>query len=87
VGAGAALQDARDGALFLAASSSAAAPAEDVLRLLGLADGTEHARVPVPGRILQVAAAAFEANGPEALVLGVWGADGGAEVRVVRRLP
>jgi hypothetical protein len=88
VGAGAALADVLgDGTLLLAASSAAAAPAEDVLRLLGVADGVEYARVAVPGRILQVAAGAFEAQGPEALVLGVWRADGGAEVRLVRSLP
>jgi hypothetical protein len=88
VGAGAALADVQgDGTLLLAASSAAAAPAEDVLRLLGLQDGVEHARVTVSGRILQVAAGALEAQGPESLVLGVWQPDGGAEVRLVRGLP
>jgi hypothetical protein len=88
VGAGAALADTQgDGALGLAASSADAAPAEDTLRLLGLSDGAERGRVQVPGRILQVAAAAFEALGPDALVLGVWRPDGGAELRVVRSLP
>jgi hypothetical protein len=88
VGAGAALADVQgDGALGLAASSTAAAPAEDTLRLLGVPDGAELGRVQVPGRILQVAPAAFEAEGPDALVLGVWRPDGGAELRVVRSLP
>ena len=56
----------------------------DRLRLLGLTDGTEHGAVDVPGRILQVAAAAPTAGGPESLVLGVWRQEGGAELRLVR---
>ncbi len=85
VGAGAALVDvAGDGAFAVAASSDAAAPAVDRLRLLGPEDGAERGSVEVPGRILQVAAAALEANAPEALVLGVWRPEGGAELRLLR---
>jgi hypothetical protein len=83
VGAGAALVEV-DEALAVAASSDAAALAVDRLRLLGAADGVEHGSVEVPGRILQVAAARLETNGAEALVLGVWRPEGGAELRLVR---
>jgi len=85
VGAGAALADvAGDGVLRLAASSAAALPAVDRLVLLAMQDGTEHGSVEVPGRILQVTAAPLETGGPEALVLGVWTPEGGAELRLVR---
>jgi hypothetical protein len=82
VGAGAALVPWR-GEMRVAASSAAAAPAEDRLRLVGT--GPEEPTVAVPGRILQVCAGA-PGPGP-ALVLGVWTADGGSELRVVRGTP
>jgi hypothetical protein len=82
VGAGAALVSWR-GEIRVAASSAAAAPAEDRLRLVG--PGPEEPSVAVPGRILQVCGGA---PGPApALVLGVWTADGGSELRVVRGAP
>jgi hypothetical protein len=85
VGAGAALVEGKGGSAFsVAASSDAATPAVDRLRLLGAADGVEHGSVEVPGRILQVTSAALETNGAEALVLGVWRPEGGAELRLVR---
>jgi hypothetical protein len=85
VGAGAALTDVSgDGTVRLAASSALAAPATDRLRLLAPGDGAERGSVEVPGRILQVAAADLDGDGTEALVLGVWQPDGGAELRVVR---
>ncbi len=85
VGAGAALWDvAGDGALRLAASSAAPFPEVDTLRLLPLSGGTEEALLEVQGRILQLAAATLDADGTEALVLGVWRPEGGAELRVVR---
>jgi hypothetical protein len=85
VGAGAALADvAGDGALCVVATSDAAAPAADRLRLLAVADGSESGSLDVPGRILQVTAASLDADGSEALVLGVWRPEGGAELRVVR---
>jgi hypothetical protein len=85
VGAGAALADvAGDGALRVVATSDAAAPAADRLRLLAVADGSESGSLDVPGRILQVTAASLDADGSEALVLGVWRPEGGAELRVVR---
>jgi len=80
VGAGAALVP-WGGEMRLAASSAAAAPAEDRLRLLG--PGTQEPSVAVPGRILQVQATA-DLRGAPALVLGVWTAEGGSELRVVR---
>ncbi|HEY1334647.1 MAG TPA: FG-GAP repeat protein [Myxococcaceae bacterium] len=82
VGAAAALVPWR-GEMRVAASSAAAAPAEDRLRLLGT--GPEEPTVAVPGRILQVCAGA-PGPGP-ALLLGVWTADGGSELRVVRGAP
>jgi len=82
VGAGAALVSWR-GEVRVAASSAAAAPSEDRLRLVGT--GPEEPAVAVPGRILQVCAGA-PGPGP-ALVLGVWTADGGSELRVVRGTP
>jgi hypothetical protein len=82
VGAGAALVPWR-GEMRVAASSAAAAPPEDRLRLLGT--GPEEPSVAVPGRILQVCAGA-PGPGP-ALLLGVWTADGGSELRVVRGTP
>lgn len=82
VGAGAALVSWR-GEMRVAASTAAAAPAEDRLRLVGA--GPEEPSVAVPGRILQVCA---EAPGAvPALLLGVWTADGGSELRVVRGAP
>jgi hypothetical protein len=82
VGAGAALVSWR-GEVRVAASSAAAAPAEDRLRLVG--PGPEEPSVTVPGRILQVSTGA-PGPGP-ALVVGVWTADGGSELRVVRGAP
>ncbi|RPH71315.1 MAG: hypothetical protein EHM78_07895 [Myxococcaceae bacterium] len=82
VGAGAALVSWR-GEMRVAASSAAAAPAEDRLRLVG--PGPEEPSVAVPGRILQVCGGA-PGPGP-ALVLGLWTADGGSELRVVRGPP
>jgi hypothetical protein len=89
VGAGAALvEGAPEGALgLLAASSSAPAPAEDNLRLLALKDGTPQGGLQLKGRILQVATGRLSVDGAEALVLGVWREDGGAELRLVRGLP
>ena len=86
VGAGAALLEA-DGTLHLAASSASALPVVDRLVLLSAEDGTERASVEVPGRILQVTPAALKAGAPEALLLGVWGPDSGAELRLVRARP
>ena len=82
VGAAAALVSWR-GEMRLAASSAAAAPVEDRLRLVG--SGPEEPSVAVPGRILQVCGGA-PGPGP-ALVLGVWTVDGGSELRVVRGAP
>ncbi len=82
VGAGAALVP-WDGGVRVAASSGAAAPERDRLRILD-ADG-ERAKIEVAGRILQVSVAAFDAEAPPALLLGIWTADGGSEIRVVRR--
>jgi hypothetical protein len=79
VGAGAALVSWQ-GEVRVAASSAAAAPTEDRLRLLGA--GPEEASVTVPGRILQVSPGA-----PGALLLGVWTPDGGSELRLVRGAP
>jgi hypothetical protein len=85
VGAGAAAVDvAADGVLLVAARTGAAAPATDRLRLLAAADGAERASVEVPGRILQVTPADVEGDGHEAMLLGVWRADGGSELRLVR---
>jgi len=82
VGAGAALVDWRDGT-WVAASSAAASPAEDQLRLVG--DRASLDPVGVPGRILQVCPGALE--GRTVLLLGVWTPQGGSEVRVVWRRP
>jgi hypothetical protein len=82
VGAGAALVP-WDGAMRVAASSAAAAPERDRLRIVD-ADG-ERARIEVVGRILQVSLAAFDAEAPPVLLLGIWTADGGSEIRAVRR--
>jgi hypothetical protein len=84
VGAGAALVP-WDGAVAVAASSAAAAPERDRLRLLD-ADG-ERGRLEMGGRIIQVTAAALAPDGPPALLLGVWTPDGASEIRVVRRAP
>jgi len=85
VGAGAALVDmSGDGSLRLAASGDGATAGSDSLRLLRLEDGAAEGSVDVPGRIVQVAAAALEGRGAEALLLGVWLADGGAQLRLVR---
>ncbi|HVP62268.1 MAG TPA: hypothetical protein VMT11_17050 [Myxococcaceae bacterium] len=80
VGAGAALVS-WGGELRVAASSAAAAPAEDRLRLLG--PGAEEPSLAVAGRILQVQPT-DDLGGAPALVLGVWTAEGGSELRVVR---
>ncbi|HXX29990.1 MAG TPA: VCBS repeat-containing protein [Myxococcaceae bacterium] len=86
VGAGAAAVDlAGDGAVRIAASSSAAAPAVDRLRLLAPDGGAELASVEVPGRILQVAAWSSARGSEEELLLGVWRTDGGSELRLARR--
>ena len=84
VGAGAALVS-WGGEMRVAASSAAAAPAEDRLRLLGT--GAEEPGVTVPGRILQVRPAPPGPGGVPALLLGVWMPDGGSELRVVRGAP
>ncbi len=84
VGAGAALWDAAgDGTLRLAASSAALWPVVDTLRLLPLSGGAAEGLLEVPGRILQLTAA-LDGDGTEALVLGVWRSEGGAELRLVR---
>jgi hypothetical protein len=80
IGAGAALVQL-GGEMRVAASTAAAAPAEDRLRLVG--SGGSEPSVAVPGRILQVEPTAELAGAP-ALVLGVWTADGGSELRIVR---
>jgi hypothetical protein len=80
VGAGAALVS-WGGEMRVAASSAAAAPTEDRLRLLG--PGPQEPSLAVPGRILQVLATG-DLRGAPALVLGVWTAEGGSELRVVR---
>jgi hypothetical protein len=82
VGAGAALVP-WDGGMRMAASSAAAAPERDRLRILDL-EG-ERARIEVAGRILQVSVATFDPEAPPALLLGIWTPDGGSEIRVVRR--
>jgi hypothetical protein len=82
VGAGAALVP-WDGGMRVAASSAAAAPERDRLRIVDT-DG-ERARIEVPGRILQVTLAAFDLEASPALLLGIWTPDGGSEIRVVRR--
>ena len=82
VGAGAALVSWR-GEMRVAASSAAPAPTEDRLRLVG--PGPEEPSVAVPGRIVQVCGGS-PGPGP-ALVLGVWTADGGSELRMVRGPP
>jgi hypothetical protein len=82
VGAGAALVPWQ-GEMRVAASSTLPAPVEDRLRLVGA--GPEEPSVTVPGRILQVSPEAPGA-GP-AMLLGVWTADGGSEIRVVRGAP
>lgn len=85
VGAGAAAVDlAADGVVRIAASSGAAAPAVDRLRLLAATDGAERASIDVPGRILQVAAADVDGDGREALLLGIWRPEGGSELRLLR---
>jgi hypothetical protein len=67
----------------MAASSAAAAPERDRLRILDV-EG-ERARIEVAGRILQVSVATFDPEAPPALLLGIWTPDGGSEIRVVRR--
>jgi hypothetical protein len=85
IGAGAAPVDfTGEGGVHLAASSAAAAPAVDRLRLLSPSDGAERGALDVPGQILQVVAVAAPGQGREALVLGVWRPEGGSELRVVR---
>ena len=80
VGAGAALVS-WGGEMRVAASGASAGRAEDVLRLLG--PGTQETTLAVPGRILQVQPTA-DLGGAPALVLGVWTAENGSELRVVR---
>jgi hypothetical protein len=82
IGAGAALVSWQ-GEVRVAASSALAAPSEDRLRLVGV--GPEEPSVAVPGRILQVSPG-LPGAGP-ALLLGVWTAEGGSELRVVRGPP
>lgn len=82
VGAGAALVDWAD-EMFLAASSDEANPAEDRLRVLG--ERSSLGDVPLPGRILQVCRSVLD--GRVVLVVGVWTADGGSELRIVWRRP
>ena len=84
VGAGAALLPWGDG-MRVAASSAAAAPVEDRLRLVGA--GGDEPSVAVPGRILQVRPAPAGTGSAPALVLGVWTSDGGSELRLVRGAP
>ncbi len=81
VGAGAALVP-WEGEVRLLASSAAADPARDVLRLLRW-EGGPTLEVEVPGRILQVAAAAADA-GALRLLVATWTSDGGSELRWVR---
>jgi hypothetical protein len=80
VGAGAALVS-WGGEMRVAASGAAVPRGEDRLRLLG--PGDQDASVPVPGRVLQVQPTG-DLGGAPALVLGVWTAEGGSELRVVR---
>jgi len=80
VGAGAALVS-WGGEMRVAASGSSVGRGEDVLRLLG--PGTQEATLAVPGRILQVQPTA-DLGGSPALVLGIWTAERGSELRVVR---
>lgn len=82
VGAGAALVDWEDG-MSVVASSGSANPTEDRLRVIGERASLEP--LAVPGRILQVCRAVLE--GRTAVLLGVWTADGGSELRVVWRRP
>jgi hypothetical protein len=82
VGAGAALVSWQ-GEVRVAASSALPSPSEDRLRLVGA--GPEEPSVAVPGRILQVSPGVPGAG--QALLLGVWTADGGSELRVVRGTP
>jgi hypothetical protein len=80
VGAGAALVS-WGGEMRVAASGSTAGRTEDVLRLVE--PGAQEATLAVPGRILQVQPTT-DLGGAPALVLGVWTADRGSELRVVR---
>ena len=80
VGAGAALVS-WGGEMRVAASGASVGRAEDVLRLVG--PGAQEATLSVPGRILQVQPTA-DLGGAPALVLGVWTAERGSELRVVR---
>ncbi len=82
VGAGGALVDWAD-EMFFAASSDAANPSEDRLRVLGARSSLGD--LAVPGRILQVCRAVLD--GRVVLVLGVWTPDGGSELRIVWRRP
>lgn len=81
-GAGGALVDWAD-EMFLAASSDAANPSEDRLRVVG--ERSSLGDLPVPGRILQICRAVM--NGRVVLVLGVWTPDGGSDLRIVWRRP
>jgi hypothetical protein len=82
VGAGAALVDWSD-EMFIAASSDAANPADDRLRVEGARSSLGDLQV--PGRILQICRAALD--GQVVLVLGVWTTGGGSELRIVWRRP
>ncbi|HET9155640.1 MAG TPA: hypothetical protein VFN91_03160 [Myxococcaceae bacterium] len=82
VGAGGALVDWAD-EMFLAATSDAANPAEDRLRVVG--ERSSLGDVAVPGRVLQVCRAVLD--GRVVLVLGVWTPGGGSELRIVWRRP
>jgi hypothetical protein len=84
VGAGAALVP-WEGEVRLAASSSAADPARDRLRLLRF-EGGPALEVDVPGRILQVAPAP-PGTGAARVLVATWTSDGGSELRWVRDGP
>jgi hypothetical protein len=84
VGAGAALV-AGDGEVWLLASSAAADPARDHLRLLRF-DGGPVLEAEVPGRVMQVAAAPG-ATGAARALLASWTPEGGSELRWVRGGP
>ena len=81
VGAGAALV-AWEGEVRLLASSAAADPARDLLRLLRW-EGGPTLEVEVPGRVLQISAAPSDGGAARVLV-ATWTPDGGSELRWVR---
>jgi len=80
VGAGAALFSPGGLGETVAASTAAANPSEDQLRLWG--ERGWGPSVVVPGRILQVRSTTMD--GVPVLVLGVWTRGGGSELRIVR---